>query len=187
MNKNIDLSKKTQNALETLFKDHGYEDYRWFNPEQIVVAQWVRMKCMFGCSNYGNKAACPPQTLSVSECERFFKEYKAAVVFHLRMQSEILKERSAWYKKEATKLAKLEREVFLAGFEKAIFLLFGGCYLCRECKKERSLCKFPEMARPAPEGLAVDVFSTVKKMGYPISVRTDYTQAMDRYVFLMVY
>ncbi len=187
MKKNIDLTKKTQYALETLFKDHGYEDYRWFDPEQIVVAQWVRMKCMFGCSNYGNKAACPPQTPSVSECERFFKEYRAAVVFHLRMQSENRKDRFAWYGKETIKLAKLEKKVFLAGFEKAFFLLFGGCVLCQDCKKERSLCEHTEMARPAPEAMAVDVFSTVKKIDYPISVLTDYTQAMDRYVFLMVY
>jgi predicted metal-binding protein len=83
------------------------------------------------------------------------------------MQSEIRKERFAWYKKETVKLAKLEREVFLAGFEKAFFLLFGGCVFCEDCKKERSLCKHLEMARPAPEAMAVDVFSTVRKVGYP--------------------
>jgi hypothetical protein len=43
------------------------------------------------------------------------------------------------------------------------------------------------LARPAAEGMSVDVYSTVKKIGYPISVRTDMTQAMDRYVFLMVH
>jgi predicted metal-binding protein len=186
MNPKLDLSEKRQNALEYLFKDHGYTDYRWIDPQQIVVAQWVRTKCMFGCPNYGNKAACPPQTPSVAECERFFKEYRTAVVFHIRKQFENPPDRFSWYRKETVKLAKLEREVFLAGFEKVFFLLFGGCVICKECKKERSLCKHPDMARPAPEAMAVDVFSTVKKIGYPISVRTDTTQAMDRYVFLMV-
>jgi predicted metal-binding protein len=186
MKRKLDLNKEKQSTLETIFKDHGYEDYKWFDPEQVVVSQWVRTKCMFGCPNYGNKAACPPQTPSVSECERFFKEYKIAVIFHIRKQSSIQKERYAWYKKETIKLAKLERDVFLAGFEKAFFLLFGGCVICEDCQKERSLCKHPEMARPAPEAMAVDVFSTVKKIGYPISVLTDTSQAMDRYVFLMV-
>ena len=177
---------KTQNALETLFKDNGYEDYRWIDPEQIVVAQWVRMKCMFGCSNYGNKASCPPQTQSVSDCGRFFKEYRAAVVFHLLKRSENRDDLLTWYEKEATRLAKLEREVFLSGFEKAFSILFGGCPLCRDCENERSNCKHPEIARPSLEGMAVDVYSTVKKLGYPISVRTDYAQATDRYVLLMV-
>ena len=43
------------------------------------------------------------------------------------------------------------------------------------------------MARPAPEAMAVDVFSTVRRFEFPINVRTDYDQKMDRYAFLMVH
>lgn len=182
----LNLDKSQHTALETMFKDQGLIDFKWMDPKQIVVAEWVRMKCMFGCPNYGRKAACPPQTPSVSDCERFFKEYNDAVVFHLRVQFDHPPDRFAWYKKMTLKLIKLERKVFLAGFERVFFLLFGGCPLCKECKIERTLCNQPERARPAPEGMAVDVYSTVKKLGYPISVRTECTQAMDRYVFLMV-
>ena len=187
MDLKIDASKSQYAALEIMFKDYGFTDYKWIDPEQIVVAQWVRMKCMFGCPNYGRKAACPPQTPSVSDCERFFKEYRDAAVFHLKVQFDNPQDRFVWYKKMTLKLVKLEREVFLAGFERAFFLLFGGCPLCKECKVERSLCKQPERARPAPEAMAVDVYSTVKNLGYPIAVRTEDTQAMDRYVFLMVH
>jgi predicted metal-binding protein len=35
--------------IEALFAKHGFTDYRWIDPHQIVVAQWVRMKCTFGC------------------------------------------------------------------------------------------------------------------------------------------
>ena len=173
--------------LEKLFKDHGFNNYKWINPSEIVVAQWVRMKCMFGCPNYGSKAACPPQTPSVSECERFFKEYSSAVVFHIRVQFDDPEDRFNWYKDMALKLVELERQVFLAGFERALFLLFGGCQLCEECTAKRSQCKQPRLARPSAEGMAVDVYSTVKKLEFPISVRTEMTQAMDRYVFLMVH
>lgn len=186
MNQKIDLVKSQFATLETILEDDGFTDFKWIAPDQIVVAQWVRMKCMFGCPNYGRKGACPPQTLSVSDCERFFSEFSDAVVFHLRLQNDIAEERITRYRKTALKLVELERKVFLAGFEKAYMLLFGGCYICQECTGERSLCKFPEKARPAPEGLAVDVFSTVKKLGYPISVLTESKQAADRYVFLMV-
>jgi hypothetical protein len=44
--------------------------------------------------------------------------------------------------------------------------LFGGCPLCKECKVERSLCKQPERARPAPEAMAVDFYMTVGNIGY---------------------
>jgi predicted metal-binding protein len=180
------LNRKEQAALEGLFSEHGYRDFRWIDPKEIVVAQWVRMKCMFGCPNYGRKGACPPQTPAVEECRQFFREYRAAVVFHLRIRFDNPQDRFAWYKKKALDLAELERKAFLAGYEKAFFLLFGGCPLCRECPGERTACKQPELARPSPEAMAVDVYSTVRKLGYPIAVRTDMSQAMDRYMFLMV-
>jgi len=180
------LNQEDQAALEALFRDHGYEDYRWLDPRQIVVAHWVRMKCMFGCPNYGRKAACPPQTPAVDECRRFFREYQTAVVFHLRVRFDDPQDRFDWSRKVTLDLAGLERRVFLAGFERAFFLLLGGCALCRECQGERALCRQPELARPSPEAMAVDVYSTVRRLGYPIAVRTDLSQAMDRYLFLMV-
>jgi len=182
----MDVRTNIKKTTEPIFHNCGFTDFKWIDPEHIVVAQWVRMKCMFGCPNYGRKAACPPQTPSVSECERFFKEYSSAVVFHLKVQFDNPPDRFKWYKKKTLKLIELEKRVFLAGYEKAFSLLFGGCPLCKECNIERSLCKQPEKARPAPEAMAVDVYTTVCNLGYPISVKTELTQAMDRYVFLMV-
>jgi hypothetical protein len=34
--------------------------------------------------------------------------------------------------------------------------------------------------------MAVDVFTTVRKLGYPIQVLQDYDQAMNRYAFLLI-
>jgi hypothetical protein len=42
------------------------------------------------------------------------------------------------------------------------------------------------MARPTPESMAVDVFATVRKIGYPIDVLYDTSQEMNRYAFLLV-
>ena len=42
--------------LESLFQQHGYSDFKWMDPKDIVVAQWVRMKCLFGCDEYGKTA-----------------------------------------------------------------------------------------------------------------------------------
>ena len=62
-----------------------------------------------------------------------------------------------------------------------------SCCFCKECSGDRQICKEPRMARPAPEAMAVDVYSTVRQYGFPINVRTDYDQKMDRYAFLMVH
>jgi predicted metal-binding protein len=61
-----------------------------------------------------------------------------------------------------------------------------SCTICNKCKEKREDCKHPQMSRPAPEALAVDVFSTVKQYDFPIDVRTDYSQEMNRYAFLMI-
>jgi len=34
--------------------------------------------------------------------------------------------------------------------------------------------------------MAVDVFETVRKIGYPIEVLYDYSQEMNRYAFLLI-
>jgi predicted metal-binding protein len=95
-------------------------------------------------------------------------------------------DRHAWSAKINAKLLKLEREVFLAGYERAFLLFMDSCCFCKECTGGRQTCKKPRMARPAPEAMAVDVYSTVREFGFPINVRTDYDQKMDRYAFLMV-
>ena len=96
-------------------------------------------------------------------------------------------DRHAWSARINTRLVKLERAVFLAGFERAFILFMDSCSFCKECTSSRETCDKPSMARPAPEAMVVDVYSTVRQFGYEISVRTDYNQKMDRYAFLMVY
>ena len=172
--------------LEALFKRHGFKDFKWIEPREIVVSQWVRMKCFFGCPEFGKTAACPPNIPTLSECRDFFLEYKKAVIFHFEKTVKKPEDRHAWTQKINLRLLELEREVFLLGFQKAFLLFMDSCTLCAPCPGKRSECKYPKKARPAPEAMGVDVFSTVRKIGYPIKVLSDYTQKMNRYSFLMI-
>ena len=180
------LSPEQQQRIDEVLHTKGYADYKWIDPQQIVVAQWVRMKCMFGCGEYGLGGACPPNTPSVAECERFFKEYSAGIILHFEGLMDKPEDRHAWSAKINAKLVKLERAVFLAGFERAFLLFMDSCCFCKECTGRRETCEQPRMARPAPEAMAVDVYSTVRKFGFDINVRTDYDQKMDRFAFLMI-
>ena len=175
-----------RSQLETLLADHGYTDYRWIEPADIVVAQWVRLKCMFGCGNYGTLACCPPNVPSVAECRRFFDEYSAAVVIRFEKAVDQPEDRHARSRGVNRELVKLERAVFLAGYRKAFLLFMDSCYLCAECAGTREGCKNPRAARPSPESMAVDVFATVRPYGYPIEVLSEYSQTMNRYAFLMI-
>jgi predicted metal-binding protein len=172
--------------LEKIFRDRGFSDFRWLDPAEVVVAEWVRMKCLYGCREYGRNACCPPNAPPVDDCARFFREYKRAAVFHFAKAVERPEDRHAWSRKLNLELLKLEEEVFKAGYVKAFLLFFDSCGICLECAGRRTDCKEPKLARPTPDALAMDVYSTVRKLGYPIEVLSDYGQVMNRYAFLLV-
>ena len=172
--------------LENIFQKHRFTDFKWINPAQIVVSQWVRMKCAYGCKSYGRIASCPPNVPSVPECRSFIEEYTDAVVFHKTKSVPKPEDRHKWTKQVNLKLLEVEREVFIGGFPKAFLLFLDSCYLCDNCTGKRSDCKQPGTSRPSPEGMAIDVFSTVRKIGYPIEVLSDYSQNMNRYAFLFI-
>ena len=182
----MSIAAEEKKKIDAMIKDKGCADFKWIDPQKIIVAQWVRMKCMFGCGEYGRGASCPPNTPSVNECERFFKEYSDAVILHFKGKVDEPEDRHGWSAKINMKLAKLEREVFLSGQERAFCLFMDSCNICETCTGSRQTCKEPRLSRPGPEAMAVDVYSTVRQFGFPINVRTDYHQAMDRYAFLMV-
>ena len=173
--------------VEQLIRSFGFPDFRWADPRRFVVAEWVRMKCLFGCPEYGRTAACPPRVPEVEACRRFFQEYRQAVVFHFQKRVAKPEDRSDWTRSVNRELLKLEREVFLRGAEKAFLLFLDSCNLCPECSGQRQTCTLPKMARPTPEALAVDVYSTVRRLGYPIQVLSDYSQTMNRYAFLLLH
>jgi predicted metal-binding protein len=180
----IDVKKK---SLEKLFQEHGYSDFKWIDPKKIIVSRWVRMKCLFGCNNYDQNCCCPPNVPSVQECERFFQEYNTAVIFRFVKKVDDPEYRRQWSREVNMELSKLERRVFVSGYERAFLLFMACCSLCEHCAGAKGKnCKKPKIARPTSEALAVDVFSTVKQYGFPINVLSDYSQEMNRYAFLMI-
>ncbi len=180
------LPAQQQEQIDQILHDHNYSDYKWIDPHKIIVSQWVRMKCTYGCPEYGKTAVCPPNTPPVAECERFFKEYSDAIILHFTGKMDDPEDRHKWSAKINARLVKMERDVFLAGFERVFLLFMDTCGFCKECSGSRETCELPRMARPAPEALAVDVYSTVRQFDFEINVRTDYDQKMDRYAFLLI-
>jgi predicted metal-binding protein len=172
--------------LEKVFQELGFQDFKWLNPKDIKVAQWVRMKCQFGCDDYGKKACCPPNMPSKVECEEFFKEYSLGAVFHFEKKLTRPGDKTKWYKKLNPKLLELERQVFFSGHPKAFLMFMSHCVSCKDCVSDIKECKHPDKSRPTPEALCIDVFSTVRELGYPIEVLTNYKDTMNRYAFLLI-
>lgn len=172
--------------VEARLRANRVDTFRWIDPRKIVVAQWVRMKCMFGCVEYGRNACCPPNTPSVDECARFFGEYEEGVLIRFHHAVQHPDDRHGWSREVNGRLLAVEREVFIGGHQKAFMLFMDSCSLCEECATTRRGCKEPRSARPSPEAMAVDVFATVRAAGFPIDVLSDYAQPMNRYALLLV-
>jgi len=181
------LNTEQRKQIEGILKSQEYSDYKWIDPKKIIVSQWVRMKCKFGCGEYGKGGACPPETPSVAECRDFFNEYEDAVILHFEGLMKKPEDRHAWSSRINANLVQLERAVFTSGFERAFLLFMDSCCFCKECTGNRKTCENPRMARPAPEAMAVDVYTTVRQAGFTINVLSDYDKKMDRFAFLMVY
>jgi predicted metal-binding protein len=173
-------------TIGALLRKRGYSDFRWISGVDLEVRQWVRLKCMFGCDSYGRRGSCPPHVPSLAECKELFSEYQDVAVIRITAKFDNPDDRKEWSRQKNLDLVKLEREVFLAGCEKVFLLIMDECRVCTDCPGARLDCRHPKLARPSPEALGVDVFSTVRPLGYPIEVLTDYRQEMNRYAFLLV-
>src|SRR5271169_2249334 len=173
-------------TLEKLFKDRGFPDFKWIEARDIVVAQWVRFRCMFGCPAYGKRGTCPPHVPSIEECRQMISEFSQAAVFHFEKKMETPEDRKTWGHGVVLRLLELEREVFLSGYYKTFLISFASCGFCEVCVVNRVECKNPKMARPGADALGIDVYATVRSIGYPIQVLKDYDEAMNRYAFLLI-
>ena len=40
----------------------GAVEAKIIDPNSIVIAPWVRLKCQFGCPHYNTRHCCPPYT-----------------------------------------------------------------------------------------------------------------------------
>ena len=172
--------------FEKLFAKYECSDFKWIKPDKIVVAHWVRFKCRFGCKDYGKGVVCPPNLPSLDECKNLFKEYEHAVVFHFEKKLKKPEQRHQWTKKINRRLFQIERDVFLSGYPKAFIMYADPCNICKNCESDAQKCRHQTRARPSPEGLGVDVFSTVASVGYPLNVLSDYSEMMNRYSILLI-
>ncbi len=171
--------------IEQIIREKGFNDFKWIIPGKIIVSQWVRVKCEFGCSDYG-LGTCPPNTPSVQECKNFFAEYRNGIIVRLTKQADKNVYPSDWSKEVTNKLLEIERELFLKGKYKVFLLNQTCCSVCKKCPGNRLECKHKDRSRPSPEAFAVDVYQTVRNAGMEIDVVSENPSEMHRIAMLMI-
>jgi predicted metal-binding protein len=170
-------------------KRRGVDFFKVIKPSDLIVREWVRNKCLFGCDEL--RWYCPPFTKNPEETKKLLKEYKRALLIGFK---NIITEDQQ--RKAQITIFELEKLCFLNGYYKAFGLFPGPCKLCKKCSvslhlnkiiKElttldnnlssitfqslhKKYCRRSKEARPSMEALGIDVFSTLKKLGKEINI-----------------
>ena len=175
-----DLGRYLQKGIE-----YGATHAKLIHPGTVVTAAWVRWKCQFGCTGYGERYMCPPDTPNWDETRKLLNCYNRAILFHMEMPS--APERGKQGREYLDKLVELEGEIFKDGYYKAFVLLAGPCQVCKKCAKQSELpCNFGNKARPAMEACGIDVFQTARNNEFNVVPLRGKSETRNIYCLMLV-
>ena len=163
----------------------GADAAKIIDTDKVVVAEWVRLKCLYGCDEPGVHKTCPPDGApALYVIRRLLSEFRRGVLFTVGPITG--SERSDPESRRLNDAAlALERDLFLAGFHKNWAMGAGPCDICDSCSRG-AVCPTPEKARPSMEGCGVDVFTTVRNAGWTIEVVQDEGDAYRFFALVLV-
>ncbi len=152
----------------------------------ISVDERVRIKCLVPrCPRYGESPNCPPYTPDLEFVRKAFSQYSWAILFKTDMKpvSDYIargvdreQERQrilSFHRKSSDIVCQIEGMACKDGYYLAAGFGGGSCkdYLCNGlvCQfLDSGKCRFTLRARPAMEGMGVDVFGLVTKIGWEV-------------------
>lgn len=178
---------KSTAILEQEIKDMALKDGAIavpIDPKEIVVKNWVRLKCQFGCPNYAKKLTCPPYSPKPEDTKKVLDEYSKAYLIgydgskiFARYESKDMNELIPEVLNNMRKsLFDMERHAFLSGYYKSFaYGVCGPCPICDKCVVEEGnlTCNHPTESRPSMEASGIDVFKTVKNAGLEVEVQNN--------------
>jgi len=136
----------------------GARDSKIIDVRSVKTAAWVRYKCQFGCSGFGESLTCPPYSPTPEQTQKILDCYKKAILIHRRSEDVV---------NMSEVVVQSEKEAFLAGYYKALGMGSGPCMLCAQCNL-KGRCRHSENTRPSMEACGIDVFATARNNGFMI-------------------
>jgi predicted metal-binding protein len=167
-----DLERLSEEAVKL-----GATEAKPIRTGSVVTAEWVRLKCQFGCGGYNQHLTCPPFSPTPTTTRKILGEFKWAI---------LLKFKPPWPGEIRNVIKEIERKFFLLGYYKAFGLASGPCEFCEKCNVKEGICKNPDKARPSMEACGIDVYATVRGADYSIEVMKTHNDTPTYYGLVLV-
>jgi len=156
--------------------------------KDVVIAEWVRFRCRYGCKGYAKHLSCPPYAPDPGETQRMVDGYSVGLLlrfdgvpghpvirpddipddFH-QFYADLIR----WVN---TTIWTIEKTAYYDGFYKAFGFGAYPCSYCKTCVAEeqtgpvdeslRRSCRHMDQVRPSMEAAGMDVFATAAAVGW---------------------
>lgn len=183
------MSQELRLLLLEKGRQYGLSAVVPFTVDQIIVSEWVHLKCRYGCNRYNTNWCCPPATPDPDKVRAILSEYTTGLLlvgsascadFYRENQRKRAVQVRCW---KGT--VSLERMLFLRGYYKAFSLVGECCGLCQECSYPDD-CRFPQEKRPSVESFSIDVIGTLKNLGQTSHVATATHESFNYYGIILL-
>lgn len=172
----ISMDDKDMAILEEIAKKAGASAVKVVDVATVKRGAWPRMKCQYGCAQYGSNLCCPSYTPDISFMDRFLREYRWGLLVQYRRPMALEKMKD-WQEFDRALnndllrvLLKIEKGAMMRNYYKAFALKAGRCGLCPVCNLKR--CIHPESARPSLEACGIDVLALAEDNGFSARMYT---------------
>lgn len=162
--------------LKSLAQELGVE-IRRIPAIDIPVEDWVRLKCQYGCPNYGRRFTCPPHSPDAAHMRVILEGYSTAFLIRYDAPARPC-EADMSVGKDGMEMAveaflRLEKFAFLNGHHKAFVFGLNYCPECHVCTVEEGpgACKKPQIARPSLEACGINVRKLLEIGGWDQDAR----------------
>ncbi len=122
----------------------------------ITLGNWTRLKCQFGCPEFGKRFTCPTFTPSTQEMSDILRDYENAIVVEAKDSASV-----------HGLVLGIESFLRQKGYSKAFGIGALPCDLCEVCTVDTH-CEHPQEARPTLQGCSIDVFQTMSNIGWKL-------------------
>jgi predicted metal-binding protein len=170
-------------------RKYGLNEVIPFSVSEIIVAEWVHLKCRYGCNKYNTNWCCPPATPNPDKVRKILNEYTQALLLVGRKKCPDFyrnnKRKRAMQVKCWKGTVSLERMLFLTGYYKAFSLVGECCALCLTCAYPED-CRFSQEKRPSVESFSIDVIGTLNNVGIEASVAGNADDTFSYYAIILL-